>query len=244
MESIVVLLTGTIKVSNVPFLLMTDTAQREREYYKSIQKWMSLGYPVIFCENSNYHSEMINELVKDITPQKFEYLKFTTTVSHLGKGNGEAEILDYVFKHSKLIHNHTIICKSTGKNFVSNAKQICHKVLTSPTSQSIVTAIFVRNLTMADSRFFFFKKDFYFKYWAKYINDIDEHHRIYLEHTLAKSIHLAIAAGEKWILLPALPVVEGYLGTYATLYRNGFFKTRMNNLFYYIMRKWIAGKGW
>lgn len=216
---------------------MTDTSLRESEYYKSIKKWISLGYPVIFCENSNYNSDMINKAVSSLSPENFEYLKFTTSVSHLGKGCGEAEIIDYVFKHSKLVNNHTIICKATGKNFVTNAKLICDKVIGSPISQNLVIAILVKNLTIADSRFFFFKKEFYLKYWVNHIGEINEPNHIYIEHTLAKSILMAIAAGEKWTLPPAIPLIKGYLGTTAQLYKYSFFSTFKKKFLYSIIKK-------
>jgi hypothetical protein len=119
MESIVILLTGTIKVSNVPKLLLTDTAIRENEYCNSIKKWTSLRYPVIFCENSNYESDKINIAVKDIPPGDFEYLKFNTKVSHLGKGAVEAEIIDYVFH----IQNFCISIRS----FVKEPQEFCYQ---------------------------------------------------------------------------------------------------------------------
>ena len=238
-ESIVILLTGTIKVAEVPDLLLKDTNTREKEYYKAIKKWIALDYPIIFCENSNYESEMMNELVKNSTPQNFEYLKFSTAVSHLGKGNGEAEIIDYIFKNSKLINNHTIICKATGKNFVTNAKAIIRKVLQPAIAKNVVIALLIRNLTKADSRFFFFKKEFYLKYWINHIGEVNEKERIYIEHTLAKSIHIAIAAGEKWTLPPELPVIEGYIGTTGTLYKYPFIKTSLINFSYGILKKWL-----
>jgi hypothetical protein len=69
---------------------------------------------------------------------------------------------------------------------------------------------------------------------------VNEQNRIYLEHTLAKAIHIAIAAGERWTLPPARPVIEGFLGTYAIKYKNRFFIGLANDFFYSIIKKAIA----
>jgi hypothetical protein len=240
MESIVILLTGTIKVKDVPHLSLTDTFLREREYCKSIEKWIKLGYPIIFCENSNYDSKIINEVIDKCSPKQFEYMKFTSSASQLGKGHGEAEIIDYVFKNSRLVNDHSIICKVTGKNYLLNAASIFKKILQSAASKNLVIAILMKNLTMADSRFFFFKKEFYVKYWQKYIGEVNEANKIYIEHTLAKSIHIAIAEGEKWSLLPELPLFVGLIGTNGKNYKNKFSATLLNNFYYSIIKKWAG----
>ncbi|CAN5391497.1 hypothetical protein BH11BAC3_BH11BAC3_02660 [soil metagenome] len=242
MESIIILLTGTIQVFDVPDLAMTDTDLREREYFAAIKKWTRLNYPVIFCENSNYDSGLINEHVKNIDAQKFEYLKFGTKASYLGKGHGEAEIINYVFDNSKLINDHTIICKATGKNFVTNAGSICKEIAESPIFQNLVIAILTQNLTIADSRFFFFRPAFYFNYWKHYLEEIDEANHQYMEHILAKAILAAVIAGEKWTLLPELPIVEGYFGTKGTKYKSGFFRGLFYNMLYWIAKKMALGR--
>ncbi|HEX8462896.1 MAG TPA: hypothetical protein VF623_15790, partial [Segetibacter sp.] len=220
----------------------TDSSLREAEYHKAIKKWISLGYPIIFCENSNYDSAIINEEIKGLNHEKFEYLKFTSSVSHLGKGYGEAEIIDYTLKNSKLIKDDTIICKMTGKNYVTNAKVILRKLLASPHRGDMVTAILGRNLTIADSRFFFFKRNFYLKYWINIIPEIDEPNKVYIEHTLARAIHIAIAKGERWSLLPELPIIEGFSGTYAKPYKNKILHTVLNKFYYLIVLKAVSGK--
>lgn len=240
MESIVILLTGTIKVSNTPNLKFSNLEAREEEYYKSIKKWITLRYPIIFCENSNYESVKINSLLKDDSVQKFEYLKFTTKRSFLGKGHGEAEIIDFVFQNSELIKKHTTICKATGKNYVDNADLILAKMLMPPFCNNTVTTILKRNLTFADSRFFFFKKDFYYNYWYKFLEQVNEQGGNYFEHSLAKSVHLAMSEDKNWSMLPLLPVFEGYYGSDGTKYDNFIAKKLIKRFFYFILNKSIS----
>jgi hypothetical protein len=242
MEPIVILLTGTINVVNTPNLKFSNSSQRESEYFNAIKKWIALNYPIIFCENSNYHSEKINSLVQGLNPQKFEYLKFTTSRSHLGKGSGEAEILAFVFENSQLLESHTLICKSTGKNFVTNGGNIIKRILKPRFCKNTVTAILRRNLTFADSRFFFFKKEFYTKYLSQQLAGVNEAEGLYFEHAVAKSIHAAMAEGGIWGMLPELPIYEGYYGTDGTKYNNSFIKRMAKKIWYTIVNKAILSE--
>jgi hypothetical protein len=240
MESIVILLTGTINASNIPNLKMTDAQKREDEYFKSIKKWLALPNPVVFCENSNYNSEKINSLTKGLSSEKFEYLKFTTTQSYLGKGHGEAEIIEFAFKNSQLLKGDVLICKSTGKNYVINAKAIINKMSSAPYCFNMVTAIMKRSLTFADSRFFFFEKQFYYTCLLKNLDKIDEQNGIYFEHILARSIHCAMCQNKTWNMLPELPFYEGYYGSDGTRYNNFVAKKIMKKLWYLIVNKTIS----
>jgi hypothetical protein len=240
MGSIVILLTGTINAADTPNLKMTDTAQRENEYFKSIKKWLALKYPIIFCENSNYNSEKINSLVKDLPPEKFEYLKFSTSKSYLGKGHGEAEIIEFAFRNSALLKKDSIICKSTGKNYVTNANDIINKMTIPPFCNNMITTILKRNMTFADSRFFFFKNQFYNDYLLKNLQEINEQDGIYFEHALAKSVHYAMSQNQLWSMLPELPFYEGYYGSDGSRYNNFIAKKMMKKLWYFITNKAIS----
>jgi hypothetical protein len=243
MNSIVILLTGTIQPVNVHQLALTSPQKREQEYLNAIKKWTQLGYPVIFCENSNYDSQLINDFVNSIDDGLFEYLKFDTRASYLGKGNGEAEIIDYVFNNSKLIKDDTIICKATGKNFISNAKKLLTKIRLPKYSDKIIIANLTRKLTWADSRLYFFKKEFYYNYWLSYAKYIDEPNKIFFEHVLAKSIHALLATNDKcykWDMLPYPPILEGYSGTFAKKYANNIFLTFFQKAFHSVKIKMFS----
>jgi hypothetical protein len=237
MNSIVILLTGTIKPMNVDQLVLSSPEKREQEYLNAITKWVKLGYPVIFCENSNFDSALINNAVKNINASMFEYLKFTTTVSHLGKGNGEVEIIDYVFNNSSLVKEHTIICKATGKNYILNAGKLIKKIMSPEYANKLVIANLTRRLTWADSRIYFFTKKFYYAYWLSYSKTINEPNKIFFEHALAKAIHTALANDEGWAITPYAPLLQGYSGTWGKKYKSNIFARIFKSAFHAVKVK-------
>jgi len=240
MGSMIILLTGTINAPDTPDLKLTNAVLRENEYFKSIKKWLTLEYPIVFCENSNYDSEIINSLVKDLSAGKFEYLKFSTSKSCLGKGHGEAEIIEFAFNNSVLLKKDSIICKSTGKNYVTNASTIINKMSIPPFCDNMVTTILKKSMTFADSRFFFFKKQFYSDYLLKNLQEINEQGGIYFEHILARSVHDAMSQNQQWSMLPELPFYEGYYGSDGTRYNNFVAKKAMKKLWYFVVNKAIS----
>ncbi len=95
-RGVVLLLTATIKPFNEKYIKIRSVELRESDYYKSALHYLCLGFSVVFVENSLYQSDKIVELTKRFP--NFEILKFESTKSHLGKGHGEKEIIDFAIK--------------------------------------------------------------------------------------------------------------------------------------------------
>lgn len=227
-------LTGTITPKGVPDLKRIDPIERENDYYEAINKWLQLGYPLVFCENSNTTSGKIYALL-DAAPQQTEYISFASEVSHLGKGHGEAEIFSYAFNNSDILNSCFYVCKATGRYFIRNAAQLLNSA---EGEEGIdVIANLSRNITWADSRFFIAKLDFYHYTLSKCLSLIDESKHIYFEHVLAKAIHLKLAEGGKWDLLPFYPEYEGVYGTSNINYSNSLFKKLKFKIFHFV-KKW------
>ena len=165
------LLTGTIAPRNVPNLKRHAIQDRENDYVQAIEKWLSTGYPVVFCENSNYHSTRIKTLFEKYP--NAEFLQFETQHSHLGKGHGEAEILMFAFKHSQLLNqpNYWIV-KVTARYFVKNHSVLLKNVHSFENTQ--VIANLDDYLRYADTRFFIFSQSFFEQYLSKQLPFINE----------------------------------------------------------------------
>lgn len=214
-SKICLLLTGTIAPPHVPNLKRSIPAERENDYLKAIEQWLKLGYRVVFVENSGYESKQIAALTES---HELEFLQFQTQKSHLGKGAGEAEILEYAFARSAVLRESETVLKVTGRYFVGNARSI---VEAAPVGDSIwVSAILKQYLTFADSRFFIFRNEFYSHYLKAALAQVDETAGIYFEHGLARAIHACLADGHSWRPLPEYPVFEGYYGTENTRIKN------------------------
>jgi hypothetical protein len=216
-RKICLLLTGNIAPVGVPHLERTEVSQRENDYVEALTKWLSLGYPLVFCENSGYNSTKINALFAG--HPHLEKLQFVSSVSTQGKGHGEAEIIAYAFKNSQILQQSDgWIVKVTGRYFVENAVKIIKEVSNDPSV--LIVANMENSLRYADSRFFMFRRIFYEKYLSIYMPEIDEMKGVYFEHTLAKSTLKCLSDGFNWRFTQYPPLYVGVYGTKNIPYKN------------------------
>jgi hypothetical protein len=217
-NTICILLTGTIEPKNVPNLKRVDPLEREQDYYYALNKWMKLEYPIVFVENSGYNSEKIDALFA--ARKDCEYIRFDSQVSYLGKSHGEAEIMKFAFKESKLLRSSNVVIKSSGRQFISNAVRILSTIYE---EEFYVISWLKRRLRYADSRFFIARKEFYVNYLLQELMHINEADHIYFEHVLARAVHRCLADGKQWASPKAYPICEGISGTENMQYKTGLY---------------------
>jgi hypothetical protein len=225
-KNIVILLTACITPGDISFLERRDPNVRLRDYIWSLKLWLggTDTTPIIFCENSNHELSEIKELVEQYNPyqKSVELLSFygQNFSGHLGKGYGDMGIISHVLQNSSLIQDNTMVLKVTGRNYVKNAMSIIERI--SKKGNIDVFCDLRENLTWADGRFFCastaFLKDFLLPFQEK----IDDSRGIYLETVLARAIHLAMAQGLKWALLPSTPIIQGVYATANQPYKTNF----------------------
>lgn len=230
--------TATIDPGNsVPSLKRVDHNLRESDYIEAISKWIKFKIPIIFCENSNTRSEKIIKILSE-SGVPFEYLSFQSIKSHLGKGHGEFEIFEYAFQNSKILNDSIHIVKVTGrytiKNFISLLNDCVEK-------DSFIYVNIRYGYQWGDSRFFSFKKNFWYQYLSKYALSIDEKNMILFEHILAKATLSAILDNQKWVPLKSLPQVEGVYGTDNKVYKNFLIGYHIKNLMHKL-KIWLIFK--
>ncbi len=112
-------------------LTLRDENERLRQYEESIRFFLGSGAfsKVVFCENSNYGTEMISGLwkVAEDNGVQMELLSFQGNTENAcihGKGYGEGEIMKYVFSHSQIAHAEPYFVKITGRLKVDNIRDI------------------------------------------------------------------------------------------------------------------------
>ena len=217
--NICILLTATIDPKGIVLLKRSNPIVRENDYIESIKKWMGIQqFPIVFCENSGYKIDKIKNDIKN-SEKKFEILQFkgNSFPRELGKGYGEAMIIDYAIKHSKLIKNSDYIIKVTGRYFIKNIEKMVSTL--SRDNDVYVMADLKKNLTWADSSVFAFKPSFFIEYLSKFHNLLNDSKGFYFEHALSRAILCAISDGHKRIPLPSKPIIIGYSGTSDTAYK-------------------------
>ncbi len=210
---------------DVPYLLRTDVAQRANDYIKAVRSWLEHGISIVFIENSNTRSEELTALLSK--SETNEYITFQSTVSTLGKGNGEMEIIDYAIKHSRLIPQFDTIIKVTGRHYIPNINSLIKNFIDRDT---YVTGLFKENLTVVDSRVIIAKADFYTTYFLPLSKLVDEPNGVYVEHITARAIHRAMADGKQWCLPAQAPVFIGISGSENLKYNNDLFRLLKRNI--------------
>lgn len=207
-HKIVLLLTSSINPTNTPDVAIPDNKERESQYLYALKYYAGLGYPVVFVDSSNTVSEAILAVGKSI--KDFEFYTFTSLNSHLGKGHGEKEILDYAIQNSNLIANSNRIIKITGRYRINNLKGIIKKV---QYSNADVHVNFGLNCSRTDSRMIIFRPDFYSSYFKPTLEKyLDEPSKCFFESVLARSVHLLMAEGGIYEPWPEYPLYSGING--------------------------------
>jgi hypothetical protein len=228
-NKICILLTASIEPLNTIGLNRNSVLERENDYYNALCFYIKLGFPIVFCDNSMYHSKKIMDLVDK---NEVEYLNFKSQNSHLGKSHGEKEIFDFVHENSKLIKSSEYIIKVTGRLIITNITQILKKLFVKGKDFSI-SANICRNLSYSDCRFFIYKNEFYKEYLEPILNNqLDDWNRVYFEFCLARSIHNRLTYKDDFILLPLYPKFIGNSGATNKSYKKSYFDELKYSIYY------------
>lgn len=232
-KSPVLLLSGSI----VPHQKLSgggrvNTTQRENDYFEAIQFYLMKGFRVVYVDNSNTRSEKILNL-----KQKFkglEYHCFVSSKSHLGKSQGEVEIINYALKNSGFLGSVDYLIKITGRYIIKNIDIIFRG------TKGVEAEVFInptRNLRWADSRLMIMRKTYYEQYFLTAVSKyLDESKGVYMENVFMKSLFLYLLDGGQLRLWPAYPAYKGMDGTHDEPVRFGFLKTVKYNLYYKFKR--------
>ncbi len=130
------IITGTIApASGTEFLELRDVGERLKQYRESISFFVESGAfsKIVFCENSNYGNAKLWDLTEEakLHNVELELLSFQGDAEQVklhGKGFGEGEIMEYVFKNSRLLKKEKVFMKITGRMKVDNIADIVSQV--------------------------------------------------------------------------------------------------------------------
>lgn len=219
MKKAIILLTGCINPNGMPFTKLTDANERQRQYIEALHYYLNhTSCPIVFCENSLTDLSTLFNDIKD----RLEILTFKGNQDkQRGKGFGEAEILEFAFRHSLFIHDDCIVVKITGRLIVSNIASILNSL---NYDKDFVTCQFHSNLLFADSRIFCATPSFYMAF-LKFKDHINDSKNIYFEHILASTV---LESPIQYIPFTEEPFITGMSGSTGELYT----KTTTNDILY------------
>jgi hypothetical protein len=238
---IVVLLTASIDVKGMTQVAVTDSGERLREYAGAARFWARAPgiHGLVFCENSGHDLGEIRRAFEGAaTPTELLQFDGQGFDRSLGKGYGELLIMSHALEHSRLLGDADLIVKVTGRYRLGQFPGFLAGLVASWPVQ--VTADLQRTLTWADSRVFGFTPAFFKRYLAPHQAHLDDSAGMNFEHALARAIHAALAAGERWAPLPAAPEILGRSGTDGKSYRLPWFKALRRRIYRRIFLRELA----
>ncbi|MNY15793.1 hypothetical protein D3C86_1490220 [compost metagenome] len=147
----------------------------------------------------------------------------------LGKGYGEAIILEYALGHSDIIRSSDLIMKITGRHKVINVMSIVRQAYN--VDKLDILADLRMMLSYADSRCFIGSIAFFEEMIASK-EDINDAANVNFEHVLLNVIHSRMNKGFRFDLSRYFIRYSGMSGTNGLSFRDGWFYWFFKNLKY------------
>lgn len=180
-KNILLLLTACVNTKGMKFTSLNNKDERLRQYIRAINYYLHhTNYSILVVENSNCNlSTYISPKRKNI-----EFLTFdgNNYDKELGKGYGEALILDYATKNSLLYKQANIIVKITGRDIVLNIKSLIREIKDDHNVYANIESICGR--LYCESRFAAFSKKFLEESFLPNIDSINDSKQYYFEFLL------------------------------------------------------------
>lgn len=244
MKSLLIFLTGCINPKGMKYTALNNTEIRKRQYIETI-KWYyeNTELPILFVENSN--TDISQELKIFTQSGRLEYIYFdgNNFDKALGKGYGEAEIIEYGISNSNKLEyfgENISIIKITGRYKCVNI----NRIITHYNRRNTIYA----NLgnddwggDIADSRFLIAPLLFWKNYFLPKRSMLNDSKCYHFEHLLRNAIQQWKREGNRHREFWICPCIEAVSGTSGTA-----FKTKADWRYYimYIFRRFFHYYGY
>lgn len=150
---------------------LKDPGSRVFHTIEGLDQWLKIlpNGSFVLCDGSGY--DFKNIVSARFPKANIECLSFLNNgefVKFHGKGYGEGEIIKYALRHSKLLNDAGSFIKCTAKLWVDNFRDCIKNTQSNFLCQAYFSDVFSlkkTTLKYIDTRFYFFKKDYYCKYF-------------------------------------------------------------------------------
>lgn len=226
-----------IRRNDIYSLNIKDTDVRLQQYLDALtyalKNYKNIS-AVIFCDNTNYIYDYsdVNKLAEE-NNKKLEILSFLGDVQSVvdcGKGYGEGEILQYIFKNSELLCKYESFCKLTGRLIVKNFNEInlhngdnrfiYHSGKMYGTEYSYVSTVFYK-----------INRNTYLKYFINAHQNVKDMEKKYLEVIF---FQVLINNSIESRSFNTFPVISGYSGSTGDQYDLSDIKLFMEKTFNFL----------
>ena len=189
---------------------LKDPQIRLRQYSSAIIYFIEKSdfKDIVFVENSNYEFETYPyEYLARLYGKRFEFLRRvnpqTEALSYKGKSFGEADLIDFAMKNSKLILDHDVIYKITGRCTLLNDASILYSI--SSENEFLVS----NRRKWLYTYFFKIKKEDYFSLFSPLRDEMDDS----TQHNIERLWYKAVQDNHiKYTSFYKMPRVHGVYG--------------------------------
>lgn len=216
----IAVVTGTISPDQgMGQLCVRDVEERLQQYRDGLQYLIASEAfsKIVFCENSNYGIEKIEDLVLEAEKRKIclELLSFSgdaRKAAYHGKGYGEGEIMKYVLENSRLMQDEDSFVKMTGRLKTVNIAKIAARLKEDRTYFNVPNGT---RKDVYDTRIYAMPKDQFCRFFGDSYRKVRDAEGVFLEHVYTDVIR---KQGIKVFNFPRYPRIVGISGSTGTQY--------------------------
>lgn len=206
----ILLLTACINPGGMSFTAINNAELRKKQYIDALTFYLQkTDFPIVFVENTN--TDLSDYFKADIDSGRLEILIFDGNKfpSYLGKGYGEALIINHAFAHSVILKNNRgkSVVKISGRHVVVNTNAIVSLVQKLTGTNCYVCSDFNTKTQGSISDMFLATTDFYQDYFLPSINLINDSNGVWFEHVLYRAMKKYSKDGKDVLFLP-LPLKQ------------------------------------
>ncbi len=235
----ILLLTACVNPNGMSYTALVDVDVRRKQYEDALRWYLETTMlRVVFVENTGY--DMSEAFIDYIRGGRLEVLTFSGNDydRSLGKGYGEALIIDYGFRNSFFLSESCSdihVIKVTGRFFCRNINDIIRKYNSANTVYSNIGKDDWGG-NIAVSNFVIAPKKFWDAYFLPHHNELNDSKHYHFEHLLYDSITRWSNEGyihrEFW----TLPQMEGVSGTFGTVISMSVERSFQDKILYFLRR--------
>lgn len=217
----VLLLTACVNPNGMAYTVLQAPNLRIEQYLKALKWYLAnTKIPILFVENTGYDISPMFQ--SEIASERLEVLTFkgNNYERSIGKGYGEALIIEYAINHSELLkkQDKISVVKITGRLICKNINTILRRL---SCSDAVYTnfGLDLQKQKIGNSRFFVAPVLFLQQYFLPGKDRLNDRQHFYFEHLLYEASLHWIADGykAKEFILPLN--ITGQSGTFGIQYR-------------------------
>lgn len=218
-------MTATVVPNGTKYTYLQDPETRKLQYLEAIDFYLrETAYDIVFCENTG--KNFFDEIESQEKYGRLEYLTFygNDYDKSLGKGYGEARIIEYAIRNSQRLKSADFVIKITGRVKILNLYELAH-IVSKKSRYSLFVVLELSSKDWAKSICFLAPKDWLLYTIEKYGRFLDD-----IKYNFEKMLYRSIAETRNMNIYQYYPVIDGICGFSQQPYENpNIYQRKLNH---------------